>query len=338
VVGALGAGEGRALLLNGHVDVVPAGPEELWSGPPFTPVEVDGALRGRGSADMKGGLAAAILAQRAIARAGVELGGRLIVASVIGEEDGGVGTLGLIERGWRADGAVVMEPTRLEVVNAQAGCHNFRVRIRGRAAHGALRTEGISAIEYVAPILAALRALETERSADAGPGFESYDVAYPISVGRLEAGVWASSVPEQAVMEGRYGVRLGEDPGDARAALESAVARACADDPWLREHPAVVEWWGGRFEAAVTDPADPVVTTLVDAHRDHTGASPRVAAVPYGADMGLLVNHGGMPTALYGPGDVRDAHRPDESVPVDELVTAARSLALMALRFCGVRP
>ena len=129
VVGTTGRGEGPTLILNGHVDVVPAGPLELWSSPPFEPVRVDGRLQGRGALDMKGGLACGLVAMKAIRDAGVELDGLLHVAPVIGEEDGGVGTLALIERGYRADGAVVMEPTRLQVVTAQAGCHNFRLTI-----------------------------------------------------------------------------------------------------------------------------------------------------------------------------------------------------------------
>jgi len=336
VVGTIGAGEGPTLILNGHVDVVPAGPLDLWTTPPYQPVAANGFVRGRGALDMKGGLACALVAAKAVRAAGVTLRGRLHVASVIGEEDGGVGTLGLIERGYRGDGAVVMEPTRLQVVTAQAGCHNFRVKITGRAAHGALRTEGVSAIEFVAPILDALRDLESRRSEVPGPGFAEYEVAFPISVGRLEAGTWASSVPEEAVMEGRYGLRVGEDPTDARAQLEQAVAAVCRADPWLRENPAVVEWWGGRFDSARTPPDAGIVATVRAAHDDQRVGATATGAVPYGADMGLLVNHGHTPTVLYGPGDVRQAHTPDEAVPVGDLVICARSLALTILRFCGV--
>lgn len=336
VVGTVGTGDGATLILNGHVDVVPAGPPDLWTTPPFVPTLLPGALRGRGALDMKGGLACALAATRAIQDAGVQLRGTLHLASVIGEEDGGVGTLGLIERGYRGDGAVVMEPTRLQVVTAQAGCHNFRLRISGRAAHGALRTEGVSAIEFVEPLLNVLRDLETKRCSDPGPEFTDYDVAFPISVGRLQAGTWASSVPEEAVLEGRYGLRVGEDPSAARAELEGAVAAVCRADPWLSENPVRVEWWGGRFESARTAPDATIVGAVLDAHADQ-GASPtRVGAVPYGADMGLLVNYGRTPTVLYGPGDVRFAHQPDEAVPLDDLVACARTLVLTILRFCGV--
>ncbi len=334
-MGSFGGDRGRALLLNGHVDVVPPGPLELWTTPPFDPQLEGDRLRGRGTLDMKGGLACALAAASALKRSGARLRGRLSIASVIGEEDGGVGTLAMIERGHSADGAVVMEPTASTVAHAQAGCENFRVRIHGRAAHGALRTEGVSAIEKVAPVLEALRGLEAERNRDPEPGFEEYTIPYAIAVGRVRGGVWASSVPELVVLEGRFGIRTDEEPREARAQLERAVDEGTARDPWLRDHAPVVEWWGGRFAAARTDIDDPLVNALIGAHEAHTGAVPRVGAVPYGADMGLLVRYGGMPTVLYGPGDVRNAHQPDESISVRELEAVTRSLVLLALRYCG---
>jgi acetylornithine deacetylase len=121
----------------------------------------------------------------------------------------------------------------------------------------------------------------------------------------------------------------------ARRAFEEAIVRAAAPDPWLTEHPPTVEWWGGRFDPALTDPADPIVTTVVATAAAVTGAAPAVEGVTYGADMRLLVNVGGIPTILFGPGDVRVAHMPDEFVPIDELRAAAETLVLTAIRFCG---
>ena len=135
----------------------------------------------------------------------------------------------------------------------------------------------------------------------------------------MRAGDWASSVPDTLVAEGRYGVAVGEDVAAARRAFEDAIARAAAADPWLAEHPPEVEWWGGRFDPAVTSLDDPIVTTVAAAAADVTGAAPPVEGVTYGADMRLLVNVGRIPTVLFGPGDVRVAHMPDEYVPIDDL-------------------
>jgi acetylornithine deacetylase len=352
VVGWIGEDTGgRTLLFNGHTDVVPAGDETVWSSSPWEASVRDGRVYGRGAVDMKGGLCCALFAAKAIRDAGVGLPGRVSVASVVGEEDGGTGTLAAILRGHNADGAVVVEPTRLRVITAQAGSLMFRLVVHGLSAHGCVREEGVSAVEKFVPLLAAMRRLEAERCGvpleDADPSrvagdphsplFDGYRLPWPIDVGTLHAGDWASSVPDTLVAEGRYGVAVGEDVAAARRALEEAVARAAAADRWLAAHPPEVEWWGGRFDPAVTAPDDPVVTTLSGAVRDVSGAVPQVEGVTYGSDMRLLVNVGGIPTVLFGPGDVRVAHMPDEHIAVAELETAARALALAGVRFCGAQ-
>lgn len=340
VVGTLhGSGAGPSLMLDGHVDVVPPGDPGLWSRPPFEAVVEDGRIYGRGALDMKGPLCAGLFALRAVAEAGVRLRGDVLLASVVGEEDGGMGTLATVERGYRPDAAVVMEPTGLAVAPALAGALNFRVRVPGRAAHGAVREEGVCAIENTIPIHGAILDLEARRNRSPAlddPLFASYDLPFAICMGTIRGGDWASSVADHVTLEGRFGVAPGEDLSEARRSLEDAVADAARAHPFLRDHPPRVEWWGGRFEPARTDPDHPVVTTVSAAARDVTGREPGVRGMTYGADMGLLVNHGHTPTVLFGPGDIRNAHRPDEWVAVDDLVTAARTLAVAAVRFCGV--
>ncbi len=327
---------GRSLILNGHIDVVPAGDESRWTVPPWQGTIRDGNLVGRGALDMKGALCCGLYAARAIAAAGVELDGRLLLESVIAEEDGGAGTLAAIQRGYTADGAVVIEPTCLSLAPAQGGALNFRIHVRGRSAHGALRTEGVSAIDGFIPIYRALQALEARRNSGVSdPLFAHYDVPFPLCVGSVRAGEWASNVPESLCFEGRYGVAVGEAPAEAQAMFEEAVADAARSDPWLERHPPKVEWWGGQFHPAATDPSDPIVSTVAEAFRDVEGRDPRIEGMPYGADMQLLVNVGQTPTVMFGPGDVRNAHRPDEWVPIAELETVTRTLALTALRFCG---
>jgi acetylornithine deacetylase len=232
----------------------------------------------------------------------------------------------------------------------------FRLVVHGLSAHGCVREEGVSAVEKFVPLFAALRRLEAERcgvAADraealAGPGaavagdprsplFAGYRLPWPIEVGTVRAGDWASSVPDTLVAEGRYGVAVGEDVAAARRAFEDAIARAAAADPWLAGHPPEVEWWGGRFDPAVTAIDDPIVATVSAAAADVTGVAPPVEGVTYGADMRLLVNTGRIPTVLFGPGDVRVAHMPDEHVPIDDLHAAAKTLVVAAVRFCGAR-
>lgn len=337
VVGALGQGTGgRTLILNGHVDVVPAGDESLWRYPPWSGTVAGGRVHGRGAVDMKGGLCCALFAAKALRDAGVKLRGRLLVQSVIGEEDGGVGTLATILRGCRADGAIIPEPTEMAVAPAQAGALNFRVTVPGLAAHGALRDEGVSAIEKFGPIHDALLDLERRRnSAVTDPLYARYRLPYALCIGQMSAGVWASSVAESLVFRGRYGVAVGEDLAAARRAFEATVSGAAARDPWLRDHPPTVEWWGGQFGPASIPADHPIVGAVTGAFADATGGCARLEGVPYGSDMQLLVNVGGIPTVLFGPGDVRASHRPDEFVPISDLEAVTRTLALTALRFCG---
>ena len=339
LVGTLeGTGGGRTLVLNGHVDVVPPGDEALWTDPPFAGVVREGRVYGRGALDMKGGLLAGLFALRALGRAGVRPAGSVHLQSVVGEEDGGLGTLASVLRGYTGDGAVVMEPTEMAVAPAQAGCLNFRVRIQGLAAHGAVREEGVDAIDMLAPVRTRIREVEEARNARLGgdPLFARHRLPFPICVGTLRAGDWASSVADHLTFEGRYGLAPGEDPDAARRELEAAVAAAGEDDPWLRDHPPILTWWGGRFEAARTDPGHPLVAAVRGAGAAVLGREPPLEGMTYGADMGKIAGLGGTPTVMFGPGDIRRAHRPDEYVEVDQLVAVARSLAVATLRFCGV--
>lgn len=339
LVGTLeGAGGGRTLVLNGHVDVVPPGDDGLWTDPPFAGVVRDGRLWGRGSLDMKGPLAAGLYAVRAIREAGVDLNGTIHVQSVVAEEDGGLGTLATLLRGYRGDGAIVMEPTEGVVAPVQAGCLNFRVRVPGKAAHGAVREEGVSAFEKLFDVYAAIRSLESKRNAAAGDAvlFRRYAIPFPISIGTMHGGDWASSVPDHATMEGRMGIRPDEEPDTARAELAAAVREVAEHDPFLRDHPPEIEWWGGRFLASATDPDHPLVGAVRSAGEAVSGGAVAVEGVPFGADAGLLRQVGGIPTVLYGAGDIRRAHRPDEWVAIDELAVMAQALAVAALRFCGV--
>lgn len=337
VLATYGGDDGPALLLNGHIDVVPPGTPSDWTTPPFEAAVRDGRVYGRGACDMKGGLAAALHALEVLVALDVPLAGRISLASVVGEEDGGCGTLALLDRGVRADGCVIMEPTALAVVPAVAGALSWRIRVRGLSAHGCLREEGVSAIEAFFGVHRAVVELERRRNAAVDdPLFDWLDRPFAICGGRIAGGDWPSSEADWLVWEGRYGVAPGEDLDAARHMFESAVAEAAADDPWLSTHPPTVEWWGGQFYPGRTSPDAGIVSAVRSSATQVTGDTPSLRGMPYGCDLGLMTNLGGIPTVVFGPGDVRDAHRPDESVPVIDLAVVARTIALTALRFCGV--
>ena len=335
-----GGGEGRSLMLNGHVDVVPEGDPARWTTTAFDPrVEGgrrDGRLYGRGSCDMKAGLIASIWAVDAIRRSGVRLRGDLLVAAVLGEEDGGLGTYATLQRGWRADACVIPEPTSLDLLAANAGALTFRLVVPGQATHAARRTEGVSALEKFVPVHHAILEFEHERNRSREGASPKFPILYPISIGTVHCGDWASSVPDRLEAEGRLGVQLDESPADARRAFEQVVADACAADPWLRDHPVTVEWWGGQFASGRLPQDSDLLDRVQAAHGAITGTTAGNWVAPYGSDLRLLTGIGGIPTLQYGPGDAVLAHGPDEYVPLAEVHTTARTLALLALDLCGV--
>lgn len=132
------------------------------------------------------------------------------------------------------------------------------------------------------------------------------------------------------------GVAIGEPVGAARADLEEAIATACAADPWLREHPVELEWWGGQFASGRLPAESDLIQRVQAAHAVAGGSAHDVYGAPYGSDLRLLTGLAGIPTLQYGPGDAMLAHGPFESVPLDEVFTTARTLALLALDICGV--
>jgi acetylornithine deacetylase len=334
---ARGRGDGPSLMLNVHVDVVPPGDLAAWgTQQPFSGRIDRNSVSGRGACDMKGGLVAAMWAVRALTTLGVPLRGDLLLASVQGEEDGGLGTYATLARGWRADACVIPEPTSLDIVPANGGSLTFRLRIMGLAAHASRRTSGVSAVEKLLPIFKGLRRLEARRNAVTDPLMSRWDIAYPIEIGRVHSGDWSSSVPDVLVAEGRYGVALDETAEHARGQFEAAIAEVGAADPWLRDHPVQVQWWGGQFLPGRTEVDSPIVTTVRRMHSLVSTHRQEVWGAPYGSDLRLMSGMGGVPTVHYGPGDAALAHGPLEMVAIDEVLTTARALAMVAMAHCGV--
>jgi acetylornithine deacetylase len=328
-------GDGPTLILQGHVDVVPPGDLARWEGDPFRPRVAGDVVHGRGACDMKAGVVAILAALAAIRAVGTKLRGQVSAHFVVSEEDGGLGAFGTLERGHSGDACIITEPTSGALMIANAGALTFRIEVPGRATHGSTRYVGVSAIDAYLPIHHALARLEARRNDVRDPLMAEYPVPYPLSVGTVQAGDWASTVPDLLVAEGRLGVQLGEDPASARAELEQCVAEACADDPWLRSHPATVTWPGGQFASGRLPNGHPLADLVGAAHADVTGGPrPDERGAPYGSDL-RLYSGAGVPTLQYGPGDVRLAHSPQEQVRVSEVVTVTRSLVLATLRSVG---
>ena len=335
VFGRVGRPGGRRVLLVGHVDVVPIGDPASWTKDPWAAERDGDRLYGRGAVDMKGGVASILASVRAITSAGLEdgLGGEILVASVPSEEDGGQGMLAAIRAGATGDAAVITEPTGLDLVIAHAGAITFRLTVPGRAAHASVRREGVSALDNLQTLIRALADDETTRNeADTDPLMTVLGLPYATIIGKVSGGDWASTVMDRVVAEGRYGVKLGQAWTDAEADLRRCIGRACAADPFLRGHPASVELVGGRFSSSRIASDHPLPVGLASVASSVLGREISFHGEPYGADMRLLVNEGGTPTVIFGPGDKLVAHAADEWVSIGQVVACARTLAAWLVR------
>ena len=339
VVGHLVAGDGPSLLLNGHIDVVPA-EAALWSSPPFTPRRVKGEgeggmgrragggwLVGRGAGDMKGGFALGTLAVAAL-QAAVPgwLRGRLSFVSVIEEECTGNGTLAAARAGVLADAVVVLEPTGLGLLLGGVGILWAEVTIPGLPAHAESAHRAVNPVETAMRLMPALKDLEAEMSAALTGPFAGLDHACNVNVGVIRAGDWPSSVPGQATLGVRVGFPPSWTPDQALDRVRQAVHGAVLADPWLRQHPPRIRPHGFRAEGYHIDPAHPLVTALAAAHSAAHGAEP--ARFPLGSttDARLYLNQFGVPAVVYGP-VARNIHAVDEAVELDSIVAGARALA-----------
>ena len=315
-----GAGDAR-LCLNGHVDVVGPG-EQPWERDPWSGAIEGGFVHGRGSADMKGGVIAALHALAAIARS---TRCEVVLQAVASEEDGGLGTFAALEADDRFDAALIPEPTAFAIASAQAGALTFAGVVPGVSAHAATRLEGVSAIDRYVEIHRALAEHEQRLNHDvADPLLRELPLPYPLSVGRVNAGRWSSQVPDRLEFEGRLGVRVGETVEEARAAFEAVVHDACPE--------AEIAWTGGQFAPGATPADHPFCTLVRDAATEELGAPPPFVGVPYGSDMRQFSARG-IPAVMFGTRGLERAHAVDERVPVDDLVRVARTIARVLTRY-----
>jgi acetylornithine deacetylase len=311
------------LCLNGHLDVVDPGSEE-WTRDPWSGAIEDGRLHGRGSVDMKGAVAAALHALAAVAAAG-GTEGDVVLQAVASEEDGGLGTFAALREDSNFAACLIPEPTAFSVACAQAGALTFTGEIPGVGAHAATRLEGTSAIDRYIPVHQALEQLERELNVGVThPLMGTLKLPYPVSVGRVEAGSWSSTVPDRLVFEGRVGVPVGQDSAAIRAWLESVVRSACPD--------ATLAWTGGRFDPGETAVDHPFTQLVLGAAADELDQAVVPVGVPYGADMRLFCERG-IPCVMFGTPGLDRAHAVDEYVELDELVTLTRALIRVLARY-----
>ncbi|MFZ7944317.1 peptidase [Neobacillus sp. 19] len=332
-----GAGGGKSIILNGHIDVVPVGEESSWTHDPFSGLIECGKLYGRGATDMKGGNVALLMAIESLVANGIKLKGDVIFQSVIEEESGGAGTLAAVLRGYHADGAIIPEPTNMKLFPKQQGSMWFRITVKGKAAHGGTRYEGVSAIEKSLLVIQRLQQLEKNRNARiTDPLFEKIPIPIPINIGKIKSGEWPSSVPDSAIIEGRMGVSPEEMIQSAQVEMENCLRELCAQDGWLRENPLKIEWFGARWLPGSLESDHPLMNVLMRSFMEVKGEPPVVEASPWGTDGGILSTVGNTPVVVFGPGITETAHDANEHIHLEDLFAASEIIALTLLKWCEV--
>ncbi|MFN7249819.1 MAG: peptidase [Anaerobacillus sp.] len=336
VVGILkGSGGGNSIVLNGHVDVVPAGDLSQWEQPPYQGLIEDGKMYGRGTTDMKGGNLALYLVVEAIKQLNIQLMGDVILHSVVEEESGGAGTLAAIMKGYSASAAIIPEPTDMRIFPKQQGSKWFRILVKGRSAHGGTRYHGVSAIEKSAIVVKHIEELETirnERLTD--PLYNNIPIPVPINIGRIEGGDWPSSVAYIVKLEGRIGIFPNEKIEEAQAELDDWLKKLADIDPWFKDHPVTLEWYGAQWLPGAIDETHPLMAILQTNYKTVVGTDPIIEASPWGTDGGLLTQVGETPSIVFGPGTSSMAHFPNEYIELDEIFKAAEIIALTVIDWC----
>ncbi|MCA1054531.1 peptidase [Rossellomorea aquimaris] len=327
-----GSGEGRSLILNGHIDVVPEGDKADWKYDPYSGKVEGGKLYGRGSTDMKGGTSALLLAIEVINDLDIPLKGDIIFQSVIEEESGGTGTLAALARGYKADGAIIPEPTNMKIFPKQQGSMWFRVVVKGKAAHGGTRYEGVNAIDHAYTVISALKDLEVERNKQIDdPLYKNVPIPLPINIGKIESGKWPSSVPDLAMIEGRVGVAPWETMDKVEREVEQCLTALSKVDGWFENHPVEIEWFGGRWQPSDLELDHPIMDGLKTSFERVMEHPPVIEASPWGTDGGILSKGGGIPVVVFGPGTTEVAHDSNEYIELDRVFQAAEILSLFII-------
>ena len=327
--------KGRSLILNGHIDVVPTGPEEMWSTPPYE-AKVEGDwLYGRGSGDMKAGLIANIAALDALRSIGYQPAATVFVQSVTEEECTGNGSLSCLVQGYTAEAALIPEPAGEDLVRANVGVIWFKVRVKGLPVHVLDAGAGANAIEAMFPIITALHKLEDQWNAKKSdyPHFADTKKPMNISVGKIKGGDWASSVPAWCEIDVRASIYPGTPPQEAAAEIEACVKQACLDNPFLSKNPAEIDYNGFFCEGYILEEGSEAERTLAYAHKETMGRSLNSKVLPGYLDARVFSLYGDCKALVYGP-VTRNIHGFDECVSLSSVQRVTGTIALFIAQWC----
>ena len=351
----------RSLIISGHVDVVPEGDRNLWSVDPYGGEIKDGLMYGRGTIDMKGGIAAGVAACKAIRDAGIELVGSIEIHAVIDEEAGGFGAIDLIKRGHTSKAVIVAETTAGAIAPAEGGLEWVKVTLRGKTAHAGRRynaiypqrftperpAPGINAIELGVRFLQAVRELEREW------GNRKQHPLLPPGITTINPGVMiggagmgpdsrpavtmnSAIIPDVCIMEFDLKFLPNETSAEVRREFEAFVHHFAQTDSWLRETPPIVEWdLRGVHLPPVDTPLDHPLVQAIVATREHLGYATEMRGYTEVCDAAHYAGTGAA-CVIYGPAGDR-LHGIDEYIRIDSLIDCAKVFAGTIIEWCGTR-
>ena len=358
LVGTLkGSGGGPSIALNGHVDVVPTGDTSAWRHDPWGGEISDGKLWGRGACDMKGGVAAMIQAVKVVQACGLRLKGDVYVHVVSDEEVVGFGSRECAERAPRPDFVIVTEPTRLNILPVEGGLEHMRIEIEGREEHAGRRYasiyprqtdpgHGVNAVEKGIKIVKALQDLERDwaltKSHPLLPaGFNTLLPGIFIGGpgggkdGQLNIITNPGTTPNYCSIEYNIWYYPQETLDEIKRDIEGYVAVLAEYDPWLKAHPPRFTWClrNISFPPVNTSPDHAAVHSLTTALQT-IGCAPQITGFNAASDLAWYAERG-IPGIIFGPGDLAQAHSPDEYIPVSDMLNATQATALTLLAWCG---
>ena len=335
-------GHGKSLILNGHIDVVPVGPLDMWDVPPFEPYVDDCWMFGRGVGDMKGGLVANLFALDALREAGFRPAADVYIQSVVEEECTGNGALACLQRGYQADAALIPEPFDEHLISAQIGVIWLQVHLKGVPVHVLEAGSGVSAIEAAIPLIAALRELEKKWNIaeDKHPLYRHVDHPLNLNIGRIEGGDWASSVPAWCCFDVRMAIYPGQDVGAARSEIEACLQEAADGDAFLRKNRPVITCHGFLAEGyalAAHDKPDAhlAIKSLEKAHKTVAGETLKQSPTTATTDARFFGLYADTPALVYGP-TAEAIHGFNERVNLESVRRVTQAIALFTADWCGL--
>ena len=332
-----GQASGRSLLFNGHVDVIPAGPEDAWQTNPWAGTVRDGKIFGRGASDMKSGLAAYSMAMHAIMKSGLKLKGDVILEYTVDEELSGNGTLAAITRGYTADAGISGETSSMNVQPACIGRIWYEIHVKGKPAGIQRQWEGVNAIDKGYLVVKAVSEFQEERMRKITHHlYPNIRETIPCLVGVFQAGSYPSAFPDSCLLKGSMATVPGEDSDSVKNEFAEHLKSSTSPDPWLKENTPAIRYTGYFAEPSEIPVDHDIVKSLKSAYEAALGVQPSISGRTGAADIRFLNKYAHTPTVIFGPGPTDQMHATNEYVRIDDLIAATKVYALTILDWCGV--